>query len=653
MSYPVFPYTPSMGLQHTLHREFLSNQFVDGFVAHGTAETAYERADGAKGVSSYRGVNIFTLSFKNLSGKSGGSAQLLWDFLMERLENGNEPFYFYNPTECFPPDLTGAETRGRYLVRIQDPSKGLSRSLDSACKLEMSVKFVEHRELLGSGGGSGDFDPDIWPGYYVTHYTQFLLSQYALLPALNGPYIDQNCKTPLDVNDFDGAPTFWFIINASNRGLGGPATVKLVDYDNPSTVYAELIVDDSGAPQTLTWAPVNIYDEAIKQYMVQFVPPPGPVNYGVLMPQGVPTTETYNKCTGVTVFHSKIAVFQTNPSKSVVEVEVWGKNWSATPVNYYLNNAGTWVYGEYIWWGSVFNEWCNTDLNQWYQHYYELGAGSGVFWKYEAAAYQHIKDITLEVCVLHSWSVQADLEGDIALIKYEAFSPGAPSDVELFNGTIVQDSITPFKAQTVLVPESYGTRYAGRAWGSTTFTADALEDGAIYTTAVRQRTPTNGALWVERVRMRIRLENLEAMRVHVPLSQMLEPEYSNNTTHRYRHPGIVPARVYLESTAVSFDPEIPFTNQYLVDGGTDPVNVITYDGDGDQAPVGPMVPGSQLIIQYSGWTYGEEYDILLDPKNFVVPLTELTQGHHYMIYNKYHWDTDAEFYGIIFLVLDF
>ena len=147
MTTPVFTLTPSFTVSHTMRREFLSNRYSDGYLHQGTAETALSRADGVKGVSSYKGLNVFTIALKNAQGYADGTAERLWDFLAERLENYNEPFYFYNPTECFPPDPTGAETRGRYLVKIQKPETALSRDMARWQLHNFGISFEECREF--------------------------------------------------------------------------------------------------------------------------------------------------------------------------------------------------------------------------------------------------------------------------------------------------------------------------------------------------------------------------------------------------------------------------------------------------------------------------------------------------------------------------
>jgi hypothetical protein len=147
---PVLTYSPSLGVSHSLRREFLTNQYEDGYSTFGTSETSALRANGTKGVESYKGLNEFTIVYNRTLKGAGNLADLLWDFFLVRLENLNEPFYFYNPTEMYPPDPTGAETRGRYYVCLKDPEQGLSREHFRSCLLSYGVTLIEVRDFSSS-----------------------------------------------------------------------------------------------------------------------------------------------------------------------------------------------------------------------------------------------------------------------------------------------------------------------------------------------------------------------------------------------------------------------------------------------------------------------------------------------------------------------
>jgi hypothetical protein len=147
MSIPVLTLTPSIGLQHSLRRAFVTNLYKDGLRTDRSAEANVTRADGLRTVTAYKGTNNFVLQFDRMMKGAGKTADLLWAFISARLDNINEPFYLYNPTECFPPDPTGTETRGRYLVALKDPSNGQSRSYFKSCLFSSGLEFEEVKEF--------------------------------------------------------------------------------------------------------------------------------------------------------------------------------------------------------------------------------------------------------------------------------------------------------------------------------------------------------------------------------------------------------------------------------------------------------------------------------------------------------------------------
>jgi hypothetical protein len=144
----VLLYTPSLNVQHRFVRSFLRNIYEDGYETDGSSEVQLERADGTKSITLYSGTNYFTIKFNKATSGVGRLADQLWSFFRARLDAINEPFYFYNPTECFPPDPTGVETRGRYLVQIENPSVGISREYFSDCLFGMGIELKETRLFL-------------------------------------------------------------------------------------------------------------------------------------------------------------------------------------------------------------------------------------------------------------------------------------------------------------------------------------------------------------------------------------------------------------------------------------------------------------------------------------------------------------------------
>lgn len=148
MTYPVLTLIPSKSLSHKLQREVRLNIVGNDVIQNDDAEDPFSRADGAKGISVYKGINNFVVQFNHAFSSLERLADELWEFFLERLDNINEPFYFYNPTEKDPPDPTGVETRGRYLVKLRDPNSALSREYFKRCLYRYGLEFVEHRDFV-------------------------------------------------------------------------------------------------------------------------------------------------------------------------------------------------------------------------------------------------------------------------------------------------------------------------------------------------------------------------------------------------------------------------------------------------------------------------------------------------------------------------
>jgi len=137
-----------MGIKHSLVRQFISNPMNDGYIIENSADLAYPHSDGTANISIYPGQNRFEIGFKRTLYGSGQLANLLWDFFLTRLDNINEPFYFYNcPIERATPDLTGVDTVGRYFVKLEDPNQVLNRQLFLFCLYSYSFAFIENKNL--------------------------------------------------------------------------------------------------------------------------------------------------------------------------------------------------------------------------------------------------------------------------------------------------------------------------------------------------------------------------------------------------------------------------------------------------------------------------------------------------------------------------
>lgn len=146
MPIPVFTFTPVYPVDHQLVHEFITNDYGDGFFQLISAEAAYTRSGGTGTVASYRGLNKFTIQFSKAQVGAGKLANELWLFFRDRCDNMNEPFYFYNPSERIPPDPTGADPIGRYLVRLAEPNEAMMRSFFNFCMYSYTgIALIEER----------------------------------------------------------------------------------------------------------------------------------------------------------------------------------------------------------------------------------------------------------------------------------------------------------------------------------------------------------------------------------------------------------------------------------------------------------------------------------------------------------------------------
>jgi hypothetical protein len=149
MPIPVLVCDPSMGIQHRLVREMVQNTFGDGYVEiNDDQEEPVLRSDGTKNLSNYRGLNHFTIRYDGALKGVGNLSDILWEFFLARLDNLNEPFYFYNPTEYFPPDPTGTEPTGRYYVKLKEPNGALSREYFRNCLFRYVIDLIECKEFV-------------------------------------------------------------------------------------------------------------------------------------------------------------------------------------------------------------------------------------------------------------------------------------------------------------------------------------------------------------------------------------------------------------------------------------------------------------------------------------------------------------------------
>jgi hypothetical protein len=124
MAYDVFPLPARYTLTHGIKFITLVGNMGDGFEQRINKNLSWgSRGDGqgTPGGASYKGLNTFKFSLKNLphiNASATAYANVLWDFYVDHLGN-LVAFYFYNPIEQAI-DLTATIVTGRYLVRFVD-----------------------------------------------------------------------------------------------------------------------------------------------------------------------------------------------------------------------------------------------------------------------------------------------------------------------------------------------------------------------------------------------------------------------------------------------------------------------------------------------------------------------------------------------------
>lgn len=116
----VFPFNTRYTLIHSIKFQTFVAEMGDGFEQRVNKNLTWSRANGLGGVTSYKGINSFTINLRGLPHCNESvthEANILWSFYQSCLGN-LVAFYFYNPAENETIDLSGANTTGRYLVRF-------------------------------------------------------------------------------------------------------------------------------------------------------------------------------------------------------------------------------------------------------------------------------------------------------------------------------------------------------------------------------------------------------------------------------------------------------------------------------------------------------------------------------------------------------
>jgi hypothetical protein len=147
MSYDVFPLPAHYSLTQGIKFSTYVANMGDGHEQRVNKNLSWgSRGDGkgTSGGSSYKGINTFKFSLKNLRHVNESTteyANVLWKFYVDHL-GSLTAFYFYNPDEQTV-DLTGATVTGRYLVRFADSN--LSRDNFALRLFNATIDLVETR----------------------------------------------------------------------------------------------------------------------------------------------------------------------------------------------------------------------------------------------------------------------------------------------------------------------------------------------------------------------------------------------------------------------------------------------------------------------------------------------------------------------------
>lgn len=113
----VWKWTISYEVQHTIEYDEVVIPMRAGHERIIQKGIPHSRADGTGSVSSQYGRFVFRFPVNRANFEGDQKFKEMLSFIHAR-KAGDPFFYFYNPTEKHPPDLTGADTTGRYLVRF-------------------------------------------------------------------------------------------------------------------------------------------------------------------------------------------------------------------------------------------------------------------------------------------------------------------------------------------------------------------------------------------------------------------------------------------------------------------------------------------------------------------------------------------------------
>lgn len=113
--------------------------FGDGYEQRGITNQAYTHADLMGGVTSFKGLRRFDISYDLVKQANGDSSQefnKLMTFVDAHLVDA---FYFYNRVERSAPDLNGIDIIGRYLVRLDMTTISFDNFFNKLYKAQMTL----------------------------------------------------------------------------------------------------------------------------------------------------------------------------------------------------------------------------------------------------------------------------------------------------------------------------------------------------------------------------------------------------------------------------------------------------------------------------------------------------------------------------------
>lgn len=113
--------------------------FGDGYEQRTEKMQAFSHADLQGGVTSHESLRSFDISYDVVKQANADPNQEFNKLVAFIYAHWILAFYFYNPAERSTPDLTGADTTGRYLVRIDANSVSMENVFNKLFKVSCAL----------------------------------------------------------------------------------------------------------------------------------------------------------------------------------------------------------------------------------------------------------------------------------------------------------------------------------------------------------------------------------------------------------------------------------------------------------------------------------------------------------------------------------